>query len=345
MTTNNRKYKALLVVNGNFGHCSRAKRDMRDLLLRNFEVHILCESFTDTSNAPIIEHRYTIGGNLFRKAIRLVRLILRRYDSYLSEMHNAVNIDTRFEKVVVYDLIWLPTTVKKVRYKQLCVDLREFYPKQFENNLLWRLSFGALFHYICTFYAKEPNEFWTVSPGLVNAYNTTFNIRCKLKPSIPEGARLPRKPIGTQIQLVHHGVANPNRKLENMIQALRLLPDNFTLDLYLVNNNPRYFIKLQRLVEETERVSLLPPVPEEKLLDTLKKYDIGLFVPPPSTFNLRHSWPNKVFQYNAAGLRVVTTPLEGMIQLARSVSNLFCSKSFSVRDVADTIIRVSEASQ
>jgi hypothetical protein len=62
----------------------------------------------------------------------------------------------------------------------------------------------------------------------------------------------------------------------------------------------------------------------------LRKYDIGLFYVEPTTFNLAHCLPNKLFEFIQAGLGVAIGPSPDMARILREYQCGVVSDSFDL---------------
>lgn len=113
--------------------------------------------------------------------------------------------------------------------------------------------------------------------------------------------------------MVHHGWANRSRKIENMIRMMDHVDRRFSLDLILVPLEDRYDRMLRREADARPNVDILPPVPYRELIPVTNRYDIGVFLCPPTTFNLRHALPNKLFEFIQARLAVAIGPSPEML--------------------------------
>ena len=119
------------------------------------------------------------------------------------------------------------------------------------------------------------------------------------------------------IRLLHMGVADERRRLEDTIAAVRSLSHGFTLDLDPVREN-EYRRRLERLAAEDDRVRILPPVPSQELLSFANTYDVGVFLLPAMYPNQVHVLPNKLFDYIQARLAVAIGPSPEMAEIVSS---------------------------
>ncbi len=68
-----------------------------------------------------------------------------------------------------------------------------------------------------------------------------------------------------------------------------------------------------------DRVKLLHPVPYEDLLDWTASADIGLTIfPPEYSLSIRFTLPNKLFEYLMAGVPVLSSQLDAVMDVIRT---------------------------
>ena len=249
----------------------------------------------------------------------------------------------RFDLVVVHDLLLLPVALAIAgRHSRLVFDAREYYPRQYEDRLWWRLIFQPLNYTLCRRYLRRASVVVTVSPGLAEEFKSEFGISCHLMPSLPRAQDLIPRPVDpARIRLVHHGLASPSRQLDVMILLMDHLSENYSLDLLLMPSDPAYLARLQKLCHSRPRVRILPPVPFAELVPFTHTYDIGLFLVPPVSFNLRHALPNKFFEFVQARLMVAIGPSPDMAGFVRSYDLGIVAADFAPATLAAKIAAVS----
>jgi glycosyltransferase involved in cell wall biosynthesis len=145
------------------------------------------------------------------------------------------------------------------------------------------------------------------------------------------------------IKLVHHGIGTPSRKIEIMIEMMRILPDHFTLDLILMTppsasaQTKAYLDELKTLAQFTDRIKFLPPVPVEEILPLINQYDIGLIIIPPINFNYANGLPNKFFDNIQAHVALAIGPTPEMAEIVIQHNLGVVSEDFSPKSLADKI--------
>lgn len=231
---------------------------------------------------------------------------------------NGVSLpDGPYDLVIVEDIGLLPAAFRAAAGSPVLFDAREYYPRQDDTNLWFKFLDRSHRVLLCRSYMTQCAAVVTVSPGIAAEYKREFGVDAQLVRSVPayvEAQLTPANPHS--IRMVHHGVANDNRKLEQMIEVMSLLDKRFSLDFYLTGN-PEYISALQLAAEGDVRIRFRDAIPFEQIVSTLNGYDIGIFFVPPTTFNLKYCLPNKLFEFIQARLAVAISPTPDMADLVR----------------------------
>lgn len=152
-------------------------------------------------------------------------------------------VKEKFDLIVVQDIEMLPLAIrlKKKNKSKVLFDAREFYPREFENDLKFRIFYSKFRTKLCKIFLPLCDQVITVSPGLAEGYVRDFNIHTTVIRSVPTYIPLPVNPVNSnKIKMVYHGAANKDRKLENMIDIFKFLDQRFTLDFYLCGGDESY---------------------------------------------------------------------------------------------------------
>jgi glycosyltransferase involved in cell wall biosynthesis len=255
-----------------------------------------------------------------------------------------------FSVIVCHSLDLLPVACKlrdlpqNAGFCKIIMDAREFYPRQYENSAWWRFFFAGLNDYLCKCYLPQADLVFTVSPGLQRGYAEQYGVQCTVLPSYPSHAQLePHATSASAVRCVHHGMATPGRKLELMIEAVRLLGERFHLDFMLVPADPEYLLKLKRRAAGVPNITFFEPVPMLEIVPYIARYDMGLFLLEPNTFNHRHVLPNKLFEFIQARLAVAIGPSPDMAELVSAHGIGVISPDFTPQAFADTLRTLAPA--
>ena len=214
--------------------------------------------------------------------------------------------------VVANDELAVPVALSLAPRGGVHVDLHEYSPGRGVKTLDWRLRVAPFFRWACRA-ARHADSVTTVAAGISAEYERNFGFASQVVPNATNyRSDLEPTVAGRPLRLVHIGVAGRARKLEVMIDAVveieRVSPGSVTLDVILAPGDPVYIAELGQRANVTDAVRVLPPVPFEQMVTTLAAYDVGVFVCPPTTFNLQHALPNKFFEFVQARLGVIVGP-------------------------------------
>lgn len=248
------------------------------------------------------------------------RMLARRYESaywgnrLLARAHERLS-RLRPDAVIANDVPTLPLALAVAGASPVILDAHEYAPRWFEDRRLWRTVMQPYMTALTQRYVPRAAAMTTVAQGLVDAYKELTGVEAAVLTNAPEYHNLQPGPVGDRIRLLHHGIANRSRGLERTIEVMAHLDDRFTLDLVLVEHEPRYLRRLHRLAASDRRIRFLDPVPMGNIVRFASKYDIGVFLLPPSNFNYRNALPNKLFEFIQARLAVAIGPSSEMTRV------------------------------
>lgn len=243
-----------------------------------------------------------------------------------------------YDAIIVHDVLLLPFCFKIKKSAKIIFDAREYYPGEMENNTLWKIIDRPEKLRNCKKYMPLCDAVMTVSQGIVDRYKKEIGVDCTLVRSAPLFYKATVTPTpDAKIRMVHHGVANRDRVLENMIDLFSFLDDRFTLDFYLAGDNQRYKKELENRASGNDRIKFLQPVRFNEIIPMLQKYDIGLYLLEPTGFNTEYSLPNKFFEFIQARLALAIGPSPDMADLVKKFGCGIISGDFSVPAMAQKL--------
>jgi glycosyltransferase involved in cell wall biosynthesis len=124
--------------------------------------------------------------------------------------------------------------------------------------------------------------------------------------------------IGDAPLILHQGSLAPRRGCEMLAHALAHIPDAHLL--FLGDAWPGYARVVRDVVRVAgvqDRVHFVPSVPIGQLLRHTREADVGVSLLSDDCENHRLALPNKVFEYIAAGIPVVTSDLPELRRLVQ----------------------------
>ena len=286
---------------------------------------------------------------LSRKAMAGLFFFLRIYSiayRILYPYFNAIKRlnSQRWDLVIANDVETLPLAFQfKSRGAKILFDAHEYAPRHFENVWTWRIFFQPFNIYLCKKYIPQVDGMITVGWKIAEEYEKHFGVLPEVITNAP--GRQSLKPVATAnvIRLVHHGICTPSRRLERMIDMMRLLPENFQLDLILLTperSSPAtiaYMEGLKIQASFTDRIHFLPAVSVEKILPVLNQYDVGIILIPPVNFNYENTLPNKFFDFIQARVALAIAPTPEISAIVRKYKIGVVSDDFSAESLAKEI--------
>lgn len=339
-----KRKKVMLMTFGDPATDPRPNRMIKLFHSLGYTVDILCPIYS--GSLPIGTHFQIskMHGARLRYPSILLNLLTKIFKSetdFISEQipycdFNWVSLvaSADYEFLIVEDLQLLPGAMALKGGGNIIFDAREYYPLQNEENIWWQLFERPDRIRLCKRFLNKVDLFLTVSPGLSEAYNRNFGVQAQLFRSTPNVIELtPQVTNSSKIKLVHHGVANKNRQLHKMIELMGFLDSRFELDMYLTGDSG-YINTLRKVSNSYDTVKICAPIPYDELIKRLNEYDIGIFYNEPTTFNLRHSLPNKIFEFIQARLAVAIAPSPDMKELIENFGCGIVASGFTVADMA-----------
>lgn len=144
-----------------------------------------------------------------------------------------------------------------------------------------------------------------------------------------------------RIKIIYHGLVGASRKTEIMIEMMGFVDERFQLDLMLMPRDDSYFHQIVAMAESRRNVKIIPPVAMNEIVPFINSYDIGLFLVPPTNFNLTYTLPNKFFEFIQARLAIAIGP---SIEMKRLVEKYDCgvvSRDFDPRSLAEELNKLT----
>lgn len=281
-----------------------------------------------------------------KKARPFIRLARKQYENiWASKFGQVTAFQNRlaaeeYDIVISHDIVMMPLVARITANKKtkILLDAREFYPRAYEDQWRWRWESKPFYEYLCERYLPECDKVITVSSGLAQEYKQVYHVEPEVFMSLPTFRDLSPVPVKEdQVRLIHHGVAHPARRTELMIEMMDYVDERFSLDLMLLVGSGKYWDKIVSMIRQRKNVQLIPPVPLQQIVPVTNQYDIGLYLLPPSNFNVKHSLPNKFFEFIQARVAVAIGPSIEMSELVRKFNCGVISKDFDPKSLANEL--------
>lgn len=281
-------------------------------------------------------------GESVRRARNLTRLLLQRYRSvYWTHPLNRYALaklqDRKPDVVVANDVSALPLACEVAEGGAVVLDAHEYAPAEQAEKLAWRLVIAPYAASLLRSYLPRVDAMMTVSLGIAELYASDFGVTPTVVTNAPPGADLSPTPVGDPIRIIHHGVADPSRRLEQMVEAVELTQGHLSLDLMLVPADERYFVRLQEVVAGSRRSRIVEPCRPREIAQNINNYDIGMYLLPPQSLNHELALPNKIFDFIQARLAIAIGPSREMSRLVRAWKCGLIADDFTPSSLAVTL--------
>jgi hypothetical protein len=316
-------------------------------LVRNPSRWLILNSIAQTASSPM--RRILLSLWRLLSSVPLTHLIGEHIFFYLKGARRHLKTIQRkyFDVVIVEDLPILEIllrTIKRVSPEtRVIFDAREYGPGEFESNPRFQ-KYGKPRALLTLKYAMlKLDEIITVSDSIADLYMQEFGRRPLVVRSIPPYLPLlPSYNLVDGIRMVHHGVANPDRKLENIIDLVVKMNGKFTLDFFLVGNES-YQMALVERARGYPWIDFKPAIPFNDIISTMNRYDIGVCFFAPTTINLRYCLPNKFFEYIQARLAILSGPSPEIAKIVRNYACGVISPNFEIASLEPVLSSLTRA--
>lgn len=335
--------KVLVLVFSNLKHDARVMRQI-NWLRKKYEVTVVCFDATETAGVQFIRIRQTRLTTV-RKAILAAALTVRAFRTAYRLFHDYGHLKKRleanFDLVVANDIDTLPLAFQLKGKAPIIFDAHEYAPRHFENNRIWKTFFQPFYVHLCRQYIPQTTAMLTVGRGLADEYAKSFKVQPVIITNATRYVEIePSQMQPGKIRLVHHGIINPSRKLELMIEMMKYLDHRFTLDMILMTSDyvsaktKTYIRDFIEKAEGNPAIRILQPVPSDLVVKTINQYDVGVFLIPPVNFNYANTLPNKIFDFIQARLAIAIGPTPEMASIVNTYGNGVVSEDFKAESLA-----------
>ncbi len=225
-----------------------------------------------------------------------------------------------------HDVMTLPAgfSASLLRRKPLIFDSHEL--PLYDLSARW-IGLKTLFKHFLLYVIPRCSAVITVSQPIADEIRSRYGCRdVTLVRNIPEYQEVKKNDqlrqqlaLGPQVRIaLYQGALQPDRGLDAVVRAAKFLdPDIVVVLMGRAMRDSQQ--QLESLIEQegvTQTVKILPAIPFSQLLQCTASADIGLVVLPPTySFSIRMCLPNKLFEYMMAGLPILTSSLDAVVQI------------------------------
>ncbi|MGI8392670.1 glycosyltransferase family 1 protein [Leucobacter sp. W1038] len=245
----------------------------------------------------------------------------------------------QFDAAIANDADAVGIASELVGAKRVHADLHEFFPglPQPDSKLGRRQT--RYWEWLVRTHCAPAASATTVGKLIAERY-VAYGVHSGVVTNASPPQRLAAHTTRYPIRLVHSGNPFRDRGLESIMRAVARTQVEVTLDLYLMKQN---VAELAEVVELSAmlgpRITVHDPVTQDRLIETLNTYDVGIHVLPPTSENNALALPNKFFDFVQARLGVIVGPSPEMALTVREHDLGWVTESFE----EDAIVRVLDS--
>lgn len=224
------------------------------------------------------------------------------------------------------------------------LDLHEYFVPEIERITLWQRVSASYYAWARALFAHERfTSRSTVNEGIARLYETelslpTFSI---IRNSPPFEDLTPSVPTPDSIKLIHHGLANWDRGLREIVDAMRTLDERFHITFMLLGSDKVIANLKEYAAPLGNRIRIVPPAPMHELSATVNQYDLEIMFYRPTTKNLELALPNKFFEAIQGRLGVVVGQSPMMANIVQKYGNGLIIDGWKSSDLADGLNKLS----
>ncbi|TFV83800.1 hypothetical protein E4V99_01545 [Microbacterium sp. dk485] len=144
---------------------------------------------------------------------------------------------------------------------------------------------------------------------------------------------------GERIRMLFHGMPSWARGFHEILEAMRTLPEQFTMTFMLMPN-PAALAKLEQEIAAhpaRDRMRIVPPAPMRAIAEHINEYDLEIIFYRPLETNLMYALPNKFFEAAQGRLGVVVGETPTMAPLVREHGHGVVVPAFDAASLRDTL--------
>jgi hypothetical protein len=281
-------------------------------------------------------------GELARRGVSFAGLLARRHDDvYWRDPRNVCALaslsDHDASVVIANDLSALPLACRVAGSAPVVFDAHELFTAEQADLRWWRMIMAPYTDGLLRRYLPQVAAMMTVAPGIAEIYARRYGVSPAVVTNASQRVDLEPTPAHEPLRLIHHGVADPQRRLELMIEATDRLEERFSFDLMLMRGSPRYYARLERMIAARPRLNLIEPVGQREIARYCNSYDVGVYLLPPRNENLLRALPNKIFEFIQARLALAIGPSPEMARVVRDWDCGVVAEDFTAQALAAVI--------
>ncbi len=224
------------------------------------------------------------------------------------------------------------------------LDLHEVFTEYHKPGLLWRILTAGYRHWVRR-QLSDPvfTTRSTVAGGIAELYRGKLGIEnmAVIRNSPEYVDQQPRPVDPNNIRLLYHGLADWSRGIGDILAAVPLLDERFTMT-FMLTGFDKDIVAIRAAAESLgDRVHFVPPVPMKDIATAINAYDLEIMVYRPASANLIYSLPNKLFEATQGRLGLVIGRSPMMQEIVAEYNNGVVVPEWGPESLASTLNSLS----
>jgi glycosyltransferase involved in cell wall biosynthesis len=237
----------------------------------------------------------------------------------------------------------------KLRRKKLAYDSHEYFTEQAEVQ--GRHFVKGVWLTLEKMIFPRLKNVYTVNNSIASIYREKYKVDVKVIRNMPLIKEHQHSQNNTDDKfneyprtlIVQGSGLNHDRGLEELVQAMQLLPDTFRL---LIIGRGLVLEKLKQMCVDlrlTEKIDFIKTVSPSELTSITKSAFCGFSLDKNTCLNHYYSLPNKLFDYIAAGTPVIASNLPEVSHVVTDNNVGILIDEISPQNIADAVLKLSES--
>lgn len=218
------------------------------------------------------------------------------------------------------------------------LDLHEYFPPHLPPGSRLRFRVDEYHGWLRSFIADARfTTRTTVAGGIARVYADELGVPDPpLVRNAPPYVDLSPGPVTDRIRLMHHGGAQLERGLRELVDAVREVGPSVELT-FMLTGSEAAIGELRDRAQGAEHIRFVPPVALNELAREVNAYDLEVMFYPPASENLRFALPNKLFEAVQGRLGLVIGPSPSMSEIVEQYDNGVITAGWETADLVQTL--------
>lgn len=176
----------------------------------------------------------------------------------------------------------------------------------------------------------------TVASGIARLYEEEFGLAplaiIRNAPAFEDQRPSPVDP--SHIRLLFHGMASWARGFDEILEAMELLDDRFSVTFMLAPNRNVIEELRARIGDGGTRIRIVPPAPMREIARRINEYDLEIIFYPSRSTNTVLALPNKIFEAVQGRLGLVIGESPMLREIVETYGNGVVVRGWTASDLA-----------